>query len=103
MVTLEKAKNYLKIDDDINEDNELITTLINAADNYIQQSTGKRNNDNPTYDLCTLLIVAHWYENRQIYSAKPGAINQIPLSADALLKHIAMAADYPEVLQDGTT
>ena len=102
MVTLEKAKNYLKIDDDITEDNELITTLINAAGNYIQQSTGKRNNDNPTYDLCILLIVAHWYENRMIYSAKPGAINQIPLSADALLKHISMAADYPEV-QDGTT
>jgi uncharacterized phage protein (predicted DNA packaging) len=100
MVTLDKAKNYLRIDADITDDDDLVNNLILAAENYVEQTTGKKNNDNPTYDLCVMLIVAHWYENRQIYSSKPGAINEIPLSANALIKHIAMASSYPALEEE---
>lgn len=96
-VTLEQAKNYLKLDSDIVEDDELITSLIDAAANYVEQSTGKKDAGNPTYDLCIKLLVAHWYENRTIYSAKPGAINDIPHSVTQLLIHIASSSAYPEV------
>nr|DAF15138.1 MAG TPA: tail connector protein [Caudoviricetes sp.] len=40
------------------------------------------------------MLVAHWYENRTIYSAKPGAINDIPHSVTALLIHIAQCGAY---------
>lgn len=96
-VTLEQAKNYLKLDSDIVEDDELITSLIDAAANYVEQSTGKKNAENPTYDLCIKLLVAHWYENRAIYSAKPGSINDIPHSVTQLLIHIASSSAYPAV------
>ena len=43
MVTLEQAKNYLKIDTDITDDDNLVTSLINAAGDYIKRTTGKIN------------------------------------------------------------
>lgn len=99
-VTLDQAKAFLKVDADITEDDSLITMLINAADERIRKSTGKKNNGEGLYDLCILQLVAHWYENRKIYSDKPGAINSIPESVDSLLIHIAGCSDYPEVGDD---
>lgn len=98
-VTLEQAKNYLKVDEDITDDDELISSLISAADDYVERTTGKTNsgdNSSSLYDLCVKMLVAHWYENRAVYSAKPGAINDIPHTVTALLIHIAQCSDYPE-------
>ena len=96
-VTLAQAKNWLKIDSDITDDDELITELISAANEYIADRTGKRNNGSALYDQCIKLLVCHWYENRAIYSSKPGAINPIPHSADALIIHIAQCSRYPDL------
>jgi len=95
-VTLGQAKNYLKLDADLTDDDELITSLIVAARDYIRYTTGKTSagEDDGLYDLCVKMLVAHWYENRTIYSAKPGAINDIPHSATALLIHIAQCGAY---------
>lgn len=95
-VTLAQAKNYLKIDSDITDDDELITGLIGAANDYIENETGKRNTGSDVYDLAIKLLVAHWYENRAVYSAKPGAINVLPHSVSALIIHIAQCSAYPE-------
>lgn len=97
MVTLGEAKNYLKVDADITEDDELITSLIGAAEGYIEQCTGKRNDDNATYDLAIKLLVAHWYENRQTYNPKPGTLSELPHSITALIQHIASAQAYPPI------
>ena len=62
MVTLEQAKNYLKIDSDITDDDNLVTSLINAAGDYIKRTTGKINtnaNSSQLYDLCVKMLVAH--------------------------------------------
>ncbi|WP_417208271.1 head-tail connector protein [Acidaminococcus fermentans] len=99
-VTLSQAKNWLKIDSDITEDDELITELISAANEYIEGRTGKRNNGSALYDQCIRLLVCHWYENRAIYSSKPGAINPIPHSADALIIHIAQCGVFPMIGDD---
>lgn len=99
MVTLEQAKNYLKIDSDITDDDNLVTSLINAAGDYVKRTTGKINtnaNSSQLYDLCVKMLVSHWYENRAAYSSKPGAINDIPHTVTALLIHIAQCAAYPE-------
>lgn len=98
-VTLAQAKNYLKIDNDITDDDELVTGLISAASDYVCRTTGKVNtgdNNSQLYDLCIKMIVAHWYENRAVYSQKPGSISVIPHTLTALLIHIAQCSDYPE-------
>lgn len=40
-VTLKQIKDYLRIDEDLTEDDELIGSLIEAATDYLEQTTGK--------------------------------------------------------------
>ena len=96
-VTLQQAKNFLKIDSDITEDDEMITSLITAADEYIKNQTGKKNNYDALYNQCILLLVAHWHENRTIFAGKPGSLSQLPHSATALIQHIANCDAYSKV------
>lgn len=100
MVTLEDAKAYLKVDEDITEEDTLIESLIEAAEQYVEQSTGKQNTGG-LYDLCVKLLVAHWFENRAAFSPKPGTISELPHSVTALMQHIAMASVYPELERAG--
>lgn len=95
-VTLEQAKNYLKVDEDITDDDELISSMINAASDYVERTTGKMADGSPLCELCVKQLVAHWYENRAVYSSKPGAINVLPHTVTALLTHIAQCEAYPE-------
>lgn len=96
VVTLEQAKNYLKVDEDITDDDELISSLISAASDYVERTTGKMADGSPLCELCVKQLVAHWYENRAVYSSKPGAINVLPHTVTALLTHIAQCEAYPE-------
>lgn len=96
-VTLEQVKNYLKVDEDIKDDDELISSLISAAVDYVEKTTGKRADGSQLCELCVKQLVAHWYENRAVYSSKPGAINVLPHTVTALLTHIAQCEAYPEV------
>ena len=100
-VSLEAAKQYLKLDADIFEDDELIEGLIEGANEYIEQCTGKRNDDSKLYDLCIKLLVAHWFENRATLNTKPGTWEEMPHAVTALLKHISLASHYPPV-QEGS-
>lgn len=95
-VTLEQTKNYLKVDEDITDDDELISSLISAASDYVERTTGKMADGSPLCELCVKQLVAHWYENRAVYSSKPGAINVLPHTVTALLTHIAQCEAYPE-------
>ena len=97
-VTLAQAKNFLKIDSDITDDDELVQALIDAADEYIQNQTGKANsNDDALYNQCIKMLVAHWYENRSIYSPKPGTLSELPHSVTSLVQHIANCDAYPVI------
>lgn len=95
-VTLQQAKTYLKVDDDITDDDELISGMITAAEEYVERSTGKTNDNSSLYDLCIKLLVVHWYENRAIYSQKSGNVQDIPHSVTQMLIHIASSSAYPE-------
>ncbi|MFW0810745.1 head-tail connector protein [Bacillus pumilus] len=62
---LEKAKKYLRIDGDAEDD--LILHFIAAAKEYITNATGlKFPNDLARAELAVMSFVTHWYENRQI-------------------------------------
>ncbi|MBU8609415.1 MULTISPECIES: head-tail connector protein [Bacillus] len=62
---LEKAKKYLRIDGDAEDD--LILHFIAAAKEYISSATGlKFPNNLARAELAVMSFVTHWYENRQI-------------------------------------
>lgn len=93
-VTLEQAKEYLRIDEDLIEDDELISSLIEAATDYMEQTTGKKYSDNSQlYVLAVKMLVAHWYENRNIFSTKTN-VNNLPHSIETIINHISLASKY---------
>ena len=60
---LEEIKEYMKIDS--NDEDILITSLIEAANNYLLNA-GVKNFDNSLYNLAIKMLVLHWYENREV-------------------------------------
>ena len=70
-ITLEEVKGYARID--IDEDDQLLETLIASAEEYLRNATGKEypekdeNGSKINYELEKIylqLLVAHWYEQR---------------------------------------
>jgi uncharacterized phage protein (predicted DNA packaging) len=92
---LKKIKNYMRIDDDLTDDDALIQSLADAAQQYIQNQTGKQYNSDKLWNVCICLLVAHWYDNRQLNPSKPGSLAEFPHSVTALINHIALSAAYP--------
>lgn len=63
LLTLEETKLWLRVDG--NEEDSLIQTLIDAAEQYLHDATGRRwTAANKTAKICALALVAEWYENR---------------------------------------
>lgn len=70
IVTLEDAKNWLKVETD--EDDQLITMLIKAAEGYILNATGMEfDNTNEVAQTLCFLLIADWYEDRDL-TRQPG-------------------------------
>ena len=99
-VTLEDLKNYLKVDADITEDDELLKSMMAAAVDYIEQLTGKKfNEDAELFNIAERELILQWYENRTSYTTKTN-MNELPHSLSAILRHIALAQHY-ESLDEG--
>lgn len=94
MITLEEAKVYLKVESNVTDEDELITALISAASEYIQNATGKADSGSKIYELCEKILVAHWYENRGV--ATTANIIEMPHTVQAMLAHIKLSAAYEE-------
>lgn len=71
MITLEEVKQYARID--IDEDDQLLETLIVSAEEYLKNATGKEypemdeNGNKINYKLEKIylqLLITHWYEQR---------------------------------------
>jgi len=71
LITLEETKQYLRVETD--EDDALITSLINAAETYLTNATGNTFDDtNHLARLFCLVLVTDWYENRGLTVGKVG-------------------------------
>jgi len=71
IISLKEVKEYARID--IDEDDQLLKTLITAAEEYLKNATGKEypetdeNGDKINYTLEKIylqLLIAYWYEQR---------------------------------------
>ena len=91
---LAAVKQYARIDDDITDDDALLSSLIAAAKKYIESNTGKSYKpEDPVMVLCMHLLTVHWYTNRSAVSK--GSIQKYPLSLSDIMKHIELSDDYP--------
>lgn len=92
----EYIKNFVRAED---EDGELLKVLTIAAEEYIKGTTGKQAEGSPLYELAISQLVAHWYENRTPVTS--GVVSDVPLTVDAIIKHISVCSEFPEVGKDG--
>lgn len=88
-VLLEEAKKHLRVEHD--DENDLILNLITAAREYcegfqnIALVSGDEEGETPLVSArvkaAILLLVGHWYENRQAVSEKAGSTVAIGVSS----------------------
>lgn len=57
-------KEYLRVDND--DENSLITSLQKAAEEYLLNAGIKKDYTRELYKLAILMLISHWYENRNI-------------------------------------
>jgi len=82
MVDLKKAKSYLRID--YEEDDEFIKSLIIASKIYLENSCGEFSTNELT-DLAQLILIEHWNDNRTLV----GKVNDtVKHSVDAIIFQI---------------
>ena len=66
MVSLELVKQWLKIEWD--EEDGILAFLLKASQTHLKTSgcviPEESSDDYPTYELATLMLVSHWYNNR---------------------------------------
>lgn len=71
MLTLSEVKRWLRLEEGFTDEDDLLQTLMNAAEEYIANATGHRDwGDNPIAKLLAQVLIADWYENR-------GAVGQV--------------------------
>jgi uncharacterized phage protein (predicted DNA packaging) len=86
LMTLEETKQYLRVDTDV--DDALITSLINAAETYLINATGKTfDNTNNLARLFCLVLVVDWYENRGLTGKVGDGVRTVIDSMLAQLNH----------------
>ena len=94
MNELNLIKNYLRVNDDITCDDEILTELIGASKIYISRSTGKKFiNDDSVMQMLVKLLVSHWYTNRNVMNGRTNA-TEIPHTISTMLNHIEISSSY---------
>lgn len=107
VISLDEVKIYLHVDSDA--ENALIESQMSAADRYISGkisktqvylSTGEDGikiygpiADDPLYQQCIKLMVAHWYENREIVAVGSNVV-KVDHTVDSIIAHIQGCGDY---------
>ena len=94
MVELERFKLYAHVDHA--DDDQLILSMIAAADIAVRDMTGKRppSETDELFDIAILQLSAHWYENRT--PVTDVSVTEVPFTVQMLLNYIAMSSRYPE-------
>ena len=89
-VTLEEAKLHLRINPGDESEDALILDIIAAAREYCENYTGKSfsdGNEEPpkTVKQAMLLLIAHWYTNREAVVAANVVPREVAITVRALL------------------
>lgn len=70
ILSLNEVKTWLRVDG--KEEDTIITTLMEAAETYLNNATGvKFDSSNQLAKLYCLVLCADWYENRDLIGQQP--------------------------------
>ncbi len=83
---LAACKSYLRVDMD--DDDALISTLLDAAVTYLQNGGIPSDFGNALYDVAVWGLVLHWYDNRGTIA--PGSANALPLGVGAIILQLSL-------------
>ncbi|WP_061567404.1 head-tail connector protein [Geobacillus stearothermophilus] len=65
IVSLDEVKTWLRVD--FSDDDALLSTLIGAAEQYLENATGVEfDENNHLAKLFCMTLIADWYENREM-------------------------------------
>lgn len=100
MIELITVKTHCRIDDDDTSEDDLLTIYIGAAKRHVENFTRRTlyaTNTDPGFEsdedrllldddvrTAMLLLVGHWFANREAVSDK--SLSEIPLAVNALLQ-----------------
>lgn len=83
---LSEVKKYLRIDEDITEDDSTLTSLMSAGKIYLESATGKKYDDSNTLmNTYVKLFIKDVFEgenNAALAKAKDSILSQIKISQD---------------------
>jgi uncharacterized phage protein (predicted DNA packaging) len=83
---LEEVKQYLRIELDWTEEDNFLSSLIQAAGIYVLNATGKYvDASNELHSLLISMLVVHWYENRNTIGGK---VDELPYGIKSILQQI---------------
>ncbi|WP_432480596.1 head-tail connector protein [Moraxella sp. ZY200743] len=90
MITLEQVKHQCRIEHD--DEDELLRSYISAAYDYVSNFTSREFEDNggdleytPSINQACLMLITHWYENREATKTNMVTITQVPFGVQYLL------------------
>ena len=86
VLKIDEIKNYLRIDNNLDDD--LLINLVIAAHAYLINA-GVMKAEGPLYDLAVKLLVAHWYENREVV----GKADKLAFSLEAIITQLKYCGD----------
>lgn len=100
MLTLQEAKDFLRIDADMTEEDVFLSSLISASNLYVLNATSPyADQTTDIYKLTQLFLIANWYENR----SNIGKVEESDFHLKSLLVQIAYTANNPDSTGTGST
>lgn len=86
---LEEIKTYLKIDGDYED--MLLVDLQLMVECYLEEAGIKKSYSKPTYKLCVLMLISHYYSNRVIIvESTKYSMEDVPFGARALIQQLQL-------------
>lgn len=93
-MNLAYIKLYLKIEHD--DEDAFLKDLLLAAKEFVTNAVGKIDETSNLYSLALLLLIAHFYENREVFVADNNRINEVPYSLEAMILQLRYRKDPHE-------
>jgi uncharacterized phage protein (predicted DNA packaging) len=85
IIDLQETKSWLRIDG--SEEDSTIEMLIGAAEAYLKNATGRDfDSNNDQAKLFCLVLVADWFENRDLVGTKPS--DKVRFSMQSILAQL---------------
>lgn len=85
IVSIDEAKEWLRVDH--NDEDNMIQMLIKAAEKYLKNATGNEfDSSNELAQLFCLVLIADWYENREMIGK---VSDQIRPTIDSILAQLS--------------